>query len=262
MITLYKVSHPNNYCCRLKVLPAILMMSSAVTTVMALRPSHYNHGPMGNPPPHSSSSAAATSSSSNIDFDYDPYSSPQQSSSSLLSTTTPMDDHQSVEERLAAWRKQQQFKYENQSPLEEANPREEDGRMKLLASVSKGSISLFFFILMWRSVHHYELADQSFKGSVRLIMVLPTVILFLGNMVGCVASLMSSSSTSASRNSKKRMKAVLNLNKLVELCLIIYNVFRLIFFPSKYILKEVYVGRTLTNFLFIIQCQLFTKVTW
>ena len=30
--------------------------------------------------------------------------------------------------------------------------------MKLLASVSKGSIALFFFILMWRAVHHYELA--------------------------------------------------------------------------------------------------------
>lgn len=170
-------------------------------------------------------------------------------------------DQESVEERLSSWRKQQQFKFENQSPLDAANPRDDDGRMKLLASVSKGSISLFFFILMWRSVHHYELADQSFKGKVRLIMVFPTICVFLFNMIGCVASLMSSS-TNASRNAKKRMKAVLNLNKLVELCLIFYNVMRLIFFPSKYVMREIYVSRTLTNFLFIIQCQLFTKVTW
>ncbi len=96
------------------------------------------------------------------------------------------------------------------------------------------------------------------------MMVIPTVVLFLGNMVGCVVSLMSSSNTgsSAGRATKKKMKAVLNLNKLVELCLIFYNVMRLIFFPSKYVVREIYVGRTLTNFLFIIQCQLFTKVTW
>ena len=210
----------------------------------ALRPSQFNNGPITTPP------------SSN----YDPYS-PTSTNTSPPSTSIPMDN-ESVEERLAAWRNQQQLKYENQSAMDAANPRDEDGRMKLLASVSKGSISLFFFILMWRSVHHYELADQSFKGTVRLIMVFPTVLLFLGNMIGCVASLMTASSTNTSRSSKKRMKAVLNLNKLMELTLIVYNVFRLIFFPSKLVMREIYVSRTLTNFLFIIQCQLFTKVTW
>ena len=100
------------------------------------------------------------------------------------------------------------------------------------------------------------------------MMVIPSVVLFLGNMVGCCASLMSSGSSStasdssAGRKTKKRMKAILNLNKLMELVLILYNVMRLIFFPSKYVVREIYVGRTLTNFLFIIQCQLFTKVTW
>lgn len=171
------------------------------------------------------------------------------------------DQQESVEERLASWRHLQQQKYENQSALDAANPRDDDGRMKLLASVSKGSISLFFFILMWRSVHHFELADQSFKGSTRLVMVLPTVLLFLGNMVGCVATLMTAAATDGRKN-KKRMKAVLNLNKLVEITLMAYNIMRLIFFPNRYVMREIYVGRTLSNFLFIIQCQLFTKVTW
>lgn len=208
--------------------------------VNALRPSHFNNGPI--PPPPSS---------------YDPI------STASTESSLPMD-HESVEERLANWRKQQQSKYENQSPLDAANPRDDDGRMKLLASVSKGSISLFFFILMWRSVHHFELADQSFKGSsgVRLVMVIPTMILFLGNMIGCVASVMASSSTNTSRKAKKRLKAVLNLNKLMELSLIFYNLLRLTFWPNKGVLREIYIGRILTNFLFIIQCQVFTKVTW
>ena len=130
--------------------------------------------------------------------------------------------------------------------------------MKLIASVSRGSISFFFFVLMWRTVHHYELADQSFKGTVRLVAVIPTVLLFLGNMMGCVASVTSP----ASHASKKRMKAILNLNKLVELSLLFYNVLRLTVFTNKLIVREIYVGRTLSNFLFMIQCQLFTKVAW
>ena len=111
---------------------------------------------------------------------------------------------------------------------------------------------------MWRTVHHYELADQSFKGTVRLVAVIPTVLLFLGNMMGCVASVTSP----ASHASKKRMKAILNLNKLVELSLLFYNVLRLTVFTNKLIVREIYVGRTLSNFLFMIQCQLFTKVAW
>ena len=150
-------------------------------------------------------------------------------------------------------------RYENQSPIDAANPRDEDGRMKLLASVSRGSICFFFFILMWRSVHHYELADQAFQNSAttRLIFVVPTIILFLGNMAGCVASF-----TSGTHAAKKRMKAVLNLNKLAELLMFVYNVVRLSLVPNKFVQREIYVGRTLTNFMFIIQCQLFTKVTW
>ena len=105
--------------------------------------------------------------------------------------------------------------------------------MKLLASVSKGSIALFFFILMWRAVHHYELADLAFKGSTRLFIVLPPVILFLGNMAGCVGSLMSNGALG-----KKRMKAILNLNKLMEIALMAYNVSRLVLVPSKLVVRE------------------------
>ena len=54
----------------------------------------------------------------------------------------------------------------------------------LISAVSKGSISCLFFLLMWRSVHHYESADS------RLLLVLPSALLFLGNLYGFVTSLM------------------------------------------------------------------------
>jgi hypothetical protein len=223
----------------------------------ALRPSQYGPGPgtgSNLPPPTS----RANNNANNINA-YDhrqhqnhDYAPPPQSQD------MDMGIHQeAVEDRLAKWRQEQQYKYEHQSPIDAANPRQEDGKMKLLASVSKGSIAMFFFILMWRAVHHYEMADLAFTGTTRFCMVLPPVILFLGNMAGCVGSL-----TSNGALGKKRMKGILNLNKLVEVSLMIYNVSRLILVPSKLVPREVFVGRTLSNFLFLLQCQLFTKVTW
>merc|ERR1711862_194348 len=73
---------------------------------------------------------------------------------------------------------------------------------------------------------------------------------------------MGSSLTSHQNSAKKRLKAILNLNKLLEALLFFYNVMRLTIAPSKYVPREIYVGRTLTNFIFLIQCQLFTKVAW
>lgn len=187
--------------------------------------------------------------------------------SSISTSIPPMDElnipatipNESVEERLRSWREAQRYKYEHQSPMEAANPRQEDGKLKLLASVSRGSIAIFFFVLMWRSVHHYEMADTSFQknGVLRILMVTPPVVLFLGNMAGCVGSVMAPGPAS-----KKRMKAILNLNKILELSLMSYNILRLVIFPNRYVLREIYVGRILSNFLFLIQCQLFTKVTW
>lgn len=219
--------------------------------VEALRPSQYGSGSTNNY--GSSSSGINPPPPSRAATNYDP----NMNNQPPTNYDYGANDHESVEERLEKWRSQQQYKYEQQSPLDAMNPREEDGKMKLLASVSRGSIAMFFFILMWRSVHHYEMADGGFKGLTRLVMVIPPVLLFVGNMSGCVGSILSSGGLG-----KKRMKAVLNLNKLVEVCLMAYNIFRLVFAPSKLVLKEIYVGRTLSCFVFFIQCQLFTKVTW
>jgi len=253
-----------------------LLLSLTLTTVHSLKPSQYGSGsPNMNPPTsrayninnnnnNNDNYNNNNSNNNNNDNNYNDNSNQNPGGDvGYVPTTSYQEDNsfdqESVEERLASWREQQQERYEGQNPVDELNPRDEEGRLKLLATVSRGSISVFFFVLMWRSVHHFELADQSFrKSSKRLFLVVPTMVLFIGNMAGCVASI-----SSRTLKAKKRMKAILNLNKLVELLLFVYNIIRLAFFANnKLVPREVYVGRTLTNFMFIVQCQLFTRVTW
>jgi len=166
-------------------------------------------------------------------------------------------DRETVQDRVDAWRKHQQEMYSQQTPAQAANPRGSDGRFKLMASVSKGSRALIFFLLMWRDVHLYEVADQSFKGIRRLCSVVPLILLFIANLAGCVSSL-----TSPGHSAKKRLKAILNLDKFVEIMIILFNFVRLTVAPSKYTPREVYIANTLHSVFFILQSQAFTKVSW
>ena len=161
--------------------------------------------------------------------------------------------HETVQHRVDAWKSQQR-----QSAQEvRTSPRDEQGRMKLFISVGKGSRALIFFFLMWRNVHLYEVADQAAKGIVRLALVVPLVLLFFGNLMGVVASL-----SSPGHAAKRRLKAILNMDKLVEAMLILYSFVRLTVSPSKYVPREVYITNILHSFLFILQCQGFTRLSW
>ena len=53
----------------------------------------------------------------------------------------------------------------------------------LLQTISRTSFSIYFFILTWRAVHLYELADQV-RGAKRFMLVGPTVGLFLASIAG------------------------------------------------------------------------------
>lgn len=177
-------------------------------------------------------------------------------------------------------KKQQQ---QTQSASEAASVVDDQGRFKLYASVSRVSVSFFFFILMWRTVHHYELADATFGSGgrraggvttiraslLRIIIVTPLVVLFLGEMMGAILGLTGasaggggSSGSNANHTTKKRLKGILNLHKFVELVMMFYNVVRLAIWPSKYVMREVYIGRTISNFFFLMQAQLYTKLSW
>ncbi|EED89281.1 predicted protein [Thalassiosira pseudonana CCMP1335] len=184
---------------------------------------------------------------------------------------------ETVEDRIAAWRLQQQQLQQTQSAAEAASAVDEQGRFKLFTTVSRVSVSFFFFILMWRTVHHYELADATFgnlgRGSkrggmkaalLRTVVVTPLVVLFLGEMMGVILGLTGGGvgGGGASHATKKRLKGILNLHKGVELVMLVYNVVRLAILPSKYIVREVYIGRTISNFFFLMQAQLYTKLSW
>ena len=151
--------------------------------------------------------------------------------------------------------------------------------MKLFSAVSRASVSFFFFLLMWRTVHHYELADATFappaarggpsRPLLRAVVVTPLVVLFLGEMVGAILGLTGglgmgggSGGGGASHATKRRLKGVLNLHKTVELAMMAYNVVRLAVWPSRYVMREVYIGRTISNFFFLMQAQLYTKLSW
>jgi len=166
-------------------------------------------------------------------------------------------DHETVQERVNAWRQQQREASSHLTPEQVASPRDERGRFKLMTSVSRGSRALIFFILMWRDVHLYEVADQTFKGIFRLFTVVPLLMLFIGNLAGAVASV-----TSPSHSAKKRLKAILNLDKLVEAFMILYSFARLTIFPSKFTPREIYIANTLHSVFFILQSQAFTRLTW
>jgi hypothetical protein len=68
--------------------------------------------------------------------------------------------------------------------------------------------------------------------------------------------------TSPSHAAKKRLKAILNLDKILEALLIVYCLLRLTIAPSKYTPRELYVASTFHSVFFIAQCQTFTRLSW
>jgi hypothetical protein len=161
--------------------------------------------------------------------------------------------HETVQQRVDHWKNTQRQQAESMMQ----SPRDEQGRVKMLTSVSKGSRAIIFFFLMWRDVHLYEVADQVTKGVRRLLLVTPLCLLFVANMAGAVASL-----TSPSHSAKRRLKAILNCDKLVEALLILFSFVRLTIFPSKHTPRELYIANVLHSFVFILQCQAFTRLSW
>jgi hypothetical protein len=136
------------------------------------------------------------------DGDYDPSQSlpsPQEDFDPYLGMGMDGDDplHETFQDRVDSWKqKQQEF---SETAMESS--RDDQGRLKLLTSVSRGSRATVFIILLFRNLHFYEVADSKHRGLKRLMLVTPVCLLFLGNLAGAVASF-----TSASHSAKKRLK--------------------------------------------------------
>ena len=129
---------------------------------------------------------------------------------------------------------------------------------QFLGAGSKVSLSAIFFMLMWRSLHHYEVAN-SFKGLKRTLLVTPIVLLFLGDLFACVTAFTTGLD---SHVAKRRAKAVLNLGKIVEAVLFIHNVIKMTVLPSIYVPQEIFIAGAIHNFVIINILHQYTKLSF
>jgi hypothetical protein len=162
-------------------------------------------------------------------------------------------------------------------------PRDDHGRMKLLTTIGKGSRIFIFVLLLWRDFYFYERACNVTNLVLQYIARGVVAMLILGNGLGVLVSMSASSAATASsagtggaggggshRQSKKRLKALLNVHKLVELVSAAWCFIRLfILVPSDgggnsvaVPPREHYIGGLFHSFFFLLQCQAFTKFSW
>lgn len=117
---------------------------------------------------------------------------------------------------------------------------------------------MIFMFFVFRDVHLLELAEQQFsKVFSKRFGRLALMVLFVGNLAGVVATF-----TSPSHSSKKRMKMILNGNKLIEVILIFWNFLRLTVNPTVHVPREVFVAGIFHSLFFLLQAQSFTRLSW
>jgi len=126
---------------------------------------------------------------------------------------------------------------------------------KFMQAIGPSSMTILFVCLVWRSIHNYELACQIPSGTMRILCVVPTVLLFLFNVAGCIMCFFRASQ-------KSKMKAILNMNGLSEMVLLVYNIVNMMKGSNMWTPREVYVGRVLVNFWFLTLWFSFAKARW
>ncbi|CBJ31045.1 conserved unknown protein [Ectocarpus siliculosus] len=120
-----------------------------------------------------------------------------------------------------------------------------------------GGVFFIFLVMVCRSLNHYEYAEQM-AGALRAMSMVPAVGLFLGNLVCMCLSLVES----ATNKQKARMKTMLTVDAVCEGLLLVYNMLLLLGGASGLVPKEEFVGRILTNVVFMSLCVTFAKARW
>lgn len=182
---------------------------------------------------------------------------------SQLPVSSSMDDgsehlfQESVQEGIDRWKSVQMEQYSHLSAEDEAKPWDASGRSKLMQSVGQGSRALIFLIVMWRDIYLLELADSSMKGGLRAVVRTFLGMLFVGNIAGTVVSI-----TSPSHAANKRLKAILNLDKLVEAVMLFWSLVRLTILPARLVPRETFIVGIMHSVLFLINMQAYTRLNW
>lgn len=156
---------------------------------------------------------------------------------------------ETVQDRVDRWKAAQA---EMQQDL---GPRDSQGRVKLLTSIGRGSRAFVFVLLILRDLYFYERTNNLSIGLFRFIATMSVLTMLLLNGAGVVASL-----SSGSHATKKRLKAILNLDKLVEIIAATSCFLRLLV-PGK-VPRELLVGSMFHSVFFFLNCQAITKFSW
>jgi hypothetical protein len=151
---------------------------------------------------------------------------------------------------------------------------DERGQRKLILTptdrnqISKASLSIWFLVLLLRSLSHYETAGllllprtskRTFLNTfLPKVLLIPPALLLVGNMLGFVLSI----TAATTHANKRKFKVLINMNQAMELFFTLYYFLRLTILPNTYVTKEIYVGKLFNCAFYLISSHMFTRVSW
>lgn len=157
--------------------------------------------------------------------------------------------------RQQVLQEQQELQLRHAAPL----PGREGGPPPaVMRRIRSSGLFTVFFIMLWRAMHLYEMADQLTGTARRYMFVVPSLGLLLGNL----ACLCMSLAPEFGPKKKQRMKAMLSFDMTSEGVLLIFNLLSLLTGGDFHIPREEYVGRLLVNAWFLAMCMNFSRMHW
>jgi hypothetical protein len=157
---------------------------------------------------------------------------------------------------LLQQQQQRQYQHQHATP----NGRPSDPKTSLfMKQINAKGLAFCFFVMLWRALHHFEIADALVSPKQRLALVVPSLAMVITNALCLLACCVSGTSF----KHKMRMKTALSLNSLIEGLLLASNVIRLLLGGTLQQTKKAeYVGQLLVNFWFLTICFSFAKMHW
>lgn len=128
--------------------------------------------------------------------------------------------------------------------------------VKLLALTNYGSVTMLFFLQVFRSVHHHDMAVTIANPIRRSLVRLMTSALILGNTAAAVGALL------RMKNYKALMKGQLSLNAMWELLDLSGNFFGVLFQRDMFIAREELLASMFWNGVIAAICIAYRKVNW
>lgn len=128
--------------------------------------------------------------------------------------------------------------------------------VKLLALTNYGSVTMLFFLQVFRAVHHHDMAVTLANPIRRSLVRMMTTVLILGNTASSVGALL------RMKNYKFLMKSQLSLNAMWELLDLFGNFMGVLFQRDMFIAREELLASMFWNGVIAAICIAYRKVNW